>query len=271
MNTSTFKSKPITRISFNDPAPREIPGGMKFQVRYFNFYVPFGTFFFCFGMIFVLVFLGNADIGSLFRSKTTWQRTQGVIEHVNYTNASENHHSIYRYFYSAPTSEGLVKGDSYSSGPKLQEGDSVDVEYDPKNIQQSNIIGMRKAEFDVWVMFVLIFPIIGLVFMIIGVRIGKKNLNLLTNGILSTGKFVFKESTNTRINNQTVYKVTFEFKDQSGQMVRATAKTHKPHLVQDEANEPILYLADNPQNATMVDLLPKSVRKYLENSSNSFN
>lgn len=257
-------AKPISKISFNDPVPREIPTGIKFQVLFLNFYFPFGTFFFCFGMIFVVFFWGNMDFKSLLISKSEWKKTPGRIETVESTNASENKRPIFKYYYVASAPEGNFKGFSYSSETAFNQGDSTSIEYDPKDVRQSNIVGMRKSEFGWAVMFVVIFPAIGAVFMITGLRLGRKNLNLLVNGIFSTGKFVFKEATSTQINKQTVYKVTFEFKDQSGQMIRAMVKTHKPHLVQDEATEPILYLANNPQSATMVDLLPKAVRRHLE-------
>ncbi len=264
---SDYKSTTFTKISFSDPTPRVIPFGMKLKVRFFSFYFLFGSAFFLFGLPFSFVFISNSDISSLFASKDGYEKTIGVVRSINSTNSSENKRNIMEYNYTYTISQKTLDGTSYSSHYNYQAGDTITIQYDPKDAHISNIEGMRTQEFSGFLLFTLLFPGIGLVFMLVGLRLGKKNLTILTHGILSKGKFVRKERTGTKINNQMVYKIYFEFKDAQGQITQAMVKSHKPYLVQDEAEEPILYLANDPQKATMVDLLPKSVRKYLEASS----
>lgn len=156
-------------------------------------------------------------------------------------------------------------GHSFSTSTALQKGDEATIEYNEEKPEHSMIRGMRTAEFPIWVvLLVLIFPFIGICFLISNFISAKKNLNILTNGILTTGKFISKTATSTKINNQPVYKVTFEFMDAQKTPRRAEVKTHHPHKLQDEAQEPVVYLPEQPEKAVMLDVLPKIVRRFFE-------
>ena len=64
------------------------------------------------------------------------------------------------------------------------------------------------------------------------------------------------EPTNTRINNQTVYKLTFEFTTDDGRRYEATARSHRPFVLEDEPQEQLLYDPYNPKKAVLLDSLP---------------
>ena len=57
-------------------------------------------------------------------------------------------------------------------------------------------------------------------------------IRLFKNGELTKGKLILKVPTNTKINEQTVYKLTFRFKDKLGNEFSVSDKTHLPDLLE---------------------------------------
>ena len=84
-------------------------------------------------------------------------------------------------------------------------------------------------------------------------------MHLLKNGMPALGRFVSKEATGSQINNQMVYKYTFEFHADDGRPYEVTAKSHTDEL-QDEDEEPLLYDPLCYSYAVMLDGLPGGPR-----------
>jgi len=82
---------------------------------------------------------------------------------------------------------------------------------------------------------------------------------LLKGGRLVTGRLVSKERTNTQINDQYVYRMTFAFQAlEDEQSYQVVTKTHTPEALEDEEQERILYLPQRPEMALLLDDLPGS-------------
>ena len=99
-------------------------------------------------------------------------------------------------------------------------------------------------------------PAIGFVSAILGMRKGLRARRLLATGSLARGVLKSKERTNTRINNRTVYRLTFEYTAQDGLTYEAVAKSHLPHQLEDEEHEHLVYDPWNPSYTAMLDALP---------------
>jgi hypothetical protein len=124
--------------------------------------------------------------------------------------------------------------------------------------------GLRKSEFGGGVgMIVLIFPAIGLLMLFFGTKKVLKTIGVLKVGKFAGGKLLGMKPTNTKINDQTVYAMTFEFTAQNGKQYQCVAKTHKTYDLEDDDEEQLFYDPNNPENAVLVDTLPESVKKYL--------
>ncbi|MBI2363158.1 MAG: hypothetical protein HYV15_07225, partial [Elusimicrobia bacterium] len=63
-------------------------------------------------------------------------------------------------------------------------------------------------------------------------------------------------ATNTRINNSTVWELSFEFTAASGRTAVAKARTHEPEALLDQKLEPLVYDPLDPPNAVLLDDLP---------------
>lgn len=256
----------INQFTQFDISPRQLPFNLKLSVWFLNINFLLGFIFTLIGSFTAVIILGKADLSTAFRSDHFSQSTEGTLTAVTDANSRENKHTIYKFDYTFTDKSGeSICGHSYSTNSTLKPGDKVTIEYEADKSKYSVIKNMRSSEFPIWVMFlVLIFPTIGIGFLISNFIKAKKNLNILSNGILTTGKFISKIATTTKINNQTVYRVTFEFNDTQKIPRRAEVKTHHPYKLQDEAQEPVVYLPEQPENAVMLDVLPKIVRRFFE-------
>ncbi|MEO6303350.1 MAG: DUF3592 domain-containing protein [Bacteroidia bacterium] len=255
--------KPYTSLSDFD-LPRTISIGLKLRIFFSNPFAGMGLGFFLFGSIFPIVFGVSADFRSAFTFKENDPAVKGTITSMIETNNKENKRRIYDYAYQYQLNNKVYTGHSFSRSESLVEGDSVLVQYVDKEPELSRIQGMRAAPFSfIVVPFTCIFPIIGFVFLLISIKRGKKNIYLVQNGILTTGKVIRKEPTNTKINKQTVYKVFFQYRSKDGNMQEAFVRSHKIQNLGDESEEPLVYDSQNPGEAVLLDALPKKIRTLL--------
>jgi hypothetical protein len=253
---STISS--FNSTSNNYDLPRNISGGLKMRIMFGNTIMIMGILFFLFGSIFPFIIGTQIDFKSAFASNADNVTTQAVITSRTKTDTRVNKHRVYEYMYDFKTADGkTVSGTSFSSTSLHKEGDSVTIQYSQK--------GMSSSAIPIWVLpLTCIFPFIGLIFVIVSIRNGRKNIFLVQNGILTAGTVTKKERTNTRINNNYVYKVFFQFKSQDGSQQEAFVKTHKIDRILDEKEEKLVYDPNKPTEAMLIDALPKQVRKFFE-------
>jgi len=240
------------------PPPRPVPFLLRAQVLFGGIFSFIGWVFFAFGMVFAVAFGAFADVTSWYHFRNPPATATGELVEVKETSASENNTRIYSYRYSFRAEGADYEGVSYLPGRSHEPGEAVVVEYVEGNPALSRIRGMRRAEFGPWVLFVLIFPGVGFVFILVSLRGGLKANRLLAHGKLAWGELVSKEPTNTRINNRVVYKLTFDFQPEEGGHAQAVARSHMPEKLQDEQRERLLYDPFRPETAVLLDSLPAS-------------
>lgn len=241
------------QLRFTAP-PRRVPLSLRI-VNFFNGWAQIGWGVFGFGMIFFWIFAGSADLSFLtFRDPAG--RATGTVTKVEQTGASENEQTISASHYQYSVAGEWFDGKSYTTGGTPAVGEEVTIEYDEDSPRRSRIAGMRRGMFGPGVLFVTIFPVIGLGFLIPGTLTGRKRNHLLQNGILTTGKAVDRRPTNIRINNQPLWEVVFEFHDRHGQRRECCARATDTTRLEDEASEALLYDPENPTKAYVIDEAP---------------
>lgn len=239
--------------------PRFVPWTVRLRLLVGGFSNQFGWAFLGFGMIFVWVFGSMADVKSLTHFSGQLQTAQGVVTKSEETSAEENERRVYANYYTF-LSEGVeYSGISYATGKKLSPGKTVTIEFPAGQPEVSRIAGMRSNLFSVWVLFVAIFPLVGVPFILWGLWKAYRGMHLLTYGIPAVGKLVDCTPTGSRVNKQPVYKYTFDFISDNGMTYQAHGYSHTDEL-KDEAEEPLLYDPANPHNAMMLDSLPGGPR-----------
>lgn len=236
----------------------------------------FGWGFFGFGMIFFWVFGSLVSFDDVFYSSRELQKTTGLVVEIRDTNASEDDARVQMisFAFVKPGSNAVLPAEAmpavdgnadsdfvltqcYQTATQLNPGQRVEVEFPLNKPHLAKISGTRRGIFPVWVLLLVgIFPFIGLVFMFFGIRRGLLIRRLLSQSCMTFGVLIGKEPTNTRVNNQTVMKLTFSFETHDGRAAKVVARTHEYEHLVDEAEEPLLYNPVCPAEACLLDDIP---------------
>ncbi len=240
----------------HDLPPRNIGLFTKATVLFGGFMQQFGWIFFCMGSLFSWIFIPMSDVKYWFEFGKEWKEVPGKVVSAEATNSAVNDESVYQYLHSFEVEGQRYRGKSFSVGQDFQGGQQVSIQYDAKNPSDSHVAGSRRSVFPAFVLFVLIFPLVGLAFIVPAIRQNLRAIKLLEIGEFARGKMATKESTSSsvKINNTTypVYKYGFEF-EAGGKSHTATCKTHQAWLVEDEEREIILFDQFNPDFNVVYD------------------
>lgn len=239
--------------------PRYVPWPVQAQVQFGGFLNFFGWLWFGFTMLFVWAFGSLTGFNDVYFWFISPDIAPGIITAIESTGASENDVPVYanHFTFRVERLEAEFQSVSYTTGQNFSISDTAEIEYLPGNPNIARIQNTRSGTFSPWVLcFVGIFPLVGLGMIGPGMYLGYKGNRLLKEGKMGLGRLVSKEPTNTRINKQTVYKLTFEFMADDGQTYQATARSHTPYNLEDEAQEQLVYDPRNPTRAVLLDSLP---------------
>jgi hypothetical protein len=210
-----------------------------------------------FGLIFIWAFDIGGAVSEPFRFRGTLATAEGEVVAWTATNLTINDMRVFETSYSFRSADGSsFTGASYQTGSYRDSGERVTVEYVPTDPTVSRIQGMRASSSGIFVVFVVIFPLVGLVLALVGMRKGLRARRLMSTGRLALGTLQHKEPTSTRVNNRVVYRYTFAFEAEGGGEYETVAKTHRYDRLEDEEKERIVYDPRNPSDATVLDELP---------------
>jgi hypothetical protein len=218
-----------------------------------NVYVQIGCFVLLFSTPFFWLFAGSADLPAItFRGET--MRTNGVVTAVEETNASENGGRIRGVHYSYSVNAAAHDGVSYVTGETdFEAGSLVIVEYLVRDHSKSRIEGMRRGMFGPAVLFVLIFPLIGLGITLGALAWGMRRGLLLVRGVAVFAKFKETRTTNTRVNKRPVYEVIHEYRTLDGELHESSTRTTDVDALTDDHEELLLYDPARPARGVPVD------------------
>lgn len=209
---------------------------------------------------FIFVSPGLLNDGKL---NSAYLLTRGQLVDLVATNSSIDEEPVWEfvYEYQLPNGEYLTSF-SYSTGfAHLQIGDSVMVQYHPENRYISRIEGMRTTVFGPGGLVLGMFTVIGIPFVLLGLSQGLSRAKLVRHGMLTTAKLVARTQTNMSVNDNPVYKYTYEFTTDDGRTVQTHIKTHKPIGRKKTSVFELIYLPQKPQKALLLQLQPQSVRR----------
>jgi hypothetical protein len=236
------------------PAPRRVPFSLRLT-SIFGGATQIGCVIFGFGMVFFWAFAGQAD-HSFVTMRGDIARTDGKVIEVVPTAASENETQVMANHYQYSVAGQTLTGTSYTTGAEAAAGEIVTVEYKPDDPLRSHIAGMRRGLFGPGALLVTIFPAIGLGIVIFAIRGGFRRAHLLGVGLPATGKLINKTRTNTKVNKQQVYELTFAFQARDGRLCETKVRTHQTARLEDETAEPLLYDPEQPSRAYVLDEIP---------------
>lgn len=236
-------------------APRHVPWSLRVQVVLSGVVPLLGWIILGVGVVLSSLFLRISEpiFNDPFAGRT--HTLEGRLVKVEATAAKINDDTVQAVHFEYAIGDRSRLGVSYTTGAVPDVGATVTVEYVRGQPTTARIRGMRTAMFPAVTGFVLVFPAIGVLLLLLGVRQGWRRVGLLQNGVLARGRLVGSRPTNTKINNQRVHELTFEFVDAANRARRGVVRTHRLHAVTDEPEEVLLYEPDGPR-IVLWDMLP---------------
>ncbi len=239
-----------------EPAPRHIDLLSRLMILFGGTVQQMGWVFGGFGMIFFWVFVLNSEARFLLAFDGKWLDANGILTEVYATNSEVNDRPVYAYRFTYNVDGHIMEGESFGTFREQYEANlPVPVQYKSRNPQRARIEGMSSSMLPVWTIFVCIFPLIGGMMIFSGLYQNIRALRLLVHGQFTKGTLKNKLATDISINNQEVFKYEFEF-DVDGKKEIARCKTHQGWKVEDEEQEIILYLPEQPQRNIIYDAIP---------------
>jgi hypothetical protein len=242
---------------------RKIPVGVQLKIWFGNVLTIIGLAFFIMGLPFSFAFISFSDFfGPSFNHDDP--TTVAMITESIPTNSYINDVQVFEYKYEYKTSDGKTfSGTGYTTGNMFEIGNEIKVQYQQDNYAVSKTNDLRSSEFGGgFTLIVLIFPLTGMIMLFFSTRKAIKEVYILKIGELAEGRLLSKIPTNTKINNQTVFELQFEFKASDGQIYQAKCRTHQYYRLEDEQLEKLVYDPDMPSNAVMLDALPKGIKEF---------
>lgn len=169
----------------------------------------FGLVFGAFGMIFVFVFFPWRMVDEI-QLASAARTAPGEIRTVTETNMSINETKVMKYAFTfAPPNAPPREGICYTTGRLWSEGAGVTVRYLRGRPEVACVEGARLSEGGWFGLFTLIFPLIGFGISA-GVLLSRRHTRrLLREGHMAEVDIVSVDETNMRVNDQTVYRITY--------------------------------------------------------------
>ena len=243
-----------------EPAPRAVPGAVRRRLLLGGLVSQMGWLFLGLGLVFSWVFVGNSELVTpmLFSGQTVY--TEGRVTSIEDTSSRENRRDIYAIHYAYEWNGASHTGVSYTFIPETAPGMPVSVEVVTSSPEVSRIRGLRYRRFGAAVVFVSIFPLIGLGMVLYSMGRGLIHIRVLAQGRPARGTLVDKRETNVRVNNAPVYELTFRFRDHDGREQQGSIRTLHTAPVEDEPHERLLFDPHQPRRIVLLDDLGRDVR-----------
>ncbi|TAK33054.1 MAG: hypothetical protein EPO28_17380 [Saprospiraceae bacterium] len=188
-----------------------------------------------------------------------WSSIAGVILSEDSTGKWEDKKQIWQYGHYFALDGVRYTGKSYSIGKKFDAGQIAYIQYDPEDPGYNCIIGMRQNLYPVRANWLLLLPLLGLLFIFYPVSQNLRFIRLLKIGDFTRGKMVGKTATNQTVKTggsvRPVMRYLFAF-EYEGTIYHAHCHTHRTNLVEDEETESILFDRYNPAFNLVYDAVP---------------
>ena len=152
----------------------------------------------------------------------------GKITNLKTTNFTSSESEVFAYHFEFRDSNGKSHtGISYGDEGMHEPGDAIGVEYRQDDPEIARINGMRNTlSGNGMILLIVIYQIVAMVIILIGLCIGIKGIRMLRNSKQAAGKLISVVPTNIVVNNNTVYKFTFEFTADDGRQYQVVSRTH---------------------------------------------
>ena len=224
-----------------------------------------GFLFTLIGMVFIVYFSMQLNWSILFAGKKDLVTTSGIITSLNETQYNVNENTLFEYRYRYFDREQIQYYGFFLEYAKAYEpGQEIRIEYLKETPGVSRFTGKDRQNYD-QIMFLAGVGsiIIGFLFLYPSIRRSRKERKIIMAGRPVEGKLVYAEPTNLRVNEQPVYKLTYEYATSHEDIQRFSVRSHLIRNISDDHKEILIYDPRHPSRALVVDTLPGPVARYI--------
>lgn len=157
---------------------------------------------------------------------------------------------------------GQISNTSFTNQMKGKPGDKVKVYYDEDYPYINKIVGMDYADSGMIVLLWLFIPLIGICFLIYGVKKVNVIKELLRSGTFDWSHFEKHEKTSVIINDVQQYRLYYKFKTSNDASYTRSFTSTSPSNFDKE--EIVIYDQDRPERMILLYELPYAVAKFIE-------
>ncbi len=190
--------------------------------------------------------------------------TQGKLIYVGESGIQADRRTVYQYGYEYTIDNKKLTGLSYREKPLslLTIGSPIIVEYQRHQPDISRVQGMRLKPHPIsTILYLLIFPLIGIAFLLLATKEGLHHIHIARNGILTPSTVIKKIPTDRPVHARTWCEVFFSFETLEGVQVTVSFNRRVGARLAKDATGILVYDRKRPQEAVPLELLDKSVRK----------
>lgn len=224
-----------------------------------------GFLFALIGLIFVAYFSSILNWKLLFADEEDFSRANAIITEIQPTKYSVNDNFLFEYYYSYSLDEIKENTGSFLEYEGVYRMDqSIQVEYLSNSPEISRFSGKDRRNFDK-IMFLAGVggSLIGIIFLVPSIRKTRKERKILIAGRPARGKLIHAEPTNLSINEQTVYKLIFEYSTGNNKSQQFSTRSHLIRNLSEEHFQTLVYDPRQPESAVIIDTLPGPVARYV--------
>jgi preprotein translocase subunit Sss1 len=226
-----------------------------------------GFLFTLIGMAFIIYFSMQLNWNILFAGKKDLVTTSGFITSLNETSYTVDENSLYEYRYRYHDQSQIpYSGFFLEYANSYETGQEITIEYLKESPEVSRFAGKDRQNYD-QIMFLAGIGsiIIGILFLYPSYMRTRRERKIIMTGRPAEGKLVYAEPTNMRVNEQPVYKLTYEYLTSRDNMQKFSVRSHLIRNLSDDHTEILIYDPANPGKAVVIDTLPGPVARYILN------
>ena len=191
--------------------------------------------------------------------------TMAIITKFDTTQYSLNDSFLFEYHYRYTLdNETLNPGSFLESEGAYLAGQEIQIEYLISDPEISRFSGRDRRNFNQIMLLAGVGgSIIGFFFLVPSIRKTRRERKILITGKPVRGKLIHAEPTNLSVNEQTVFKLTFEYSAGSNNPQQFSTRSHMIRNLSEEHFETLVYDPRQSSNVLIIDTLPGPVARYV--------
>jgi hypothetical protein len=224
-----------------------------------------GFLFGIIGLSLVIYFSFELNWKILFAGKSDFAQSNATITESIETQYSADDVPLYEYRYRySPDGRNTHVGSFLEYGGTYRIGQQIRIEYLTDSPEVSRFSGTDRRNFDE-IMFLAGIGslLVGFFFLYPSIRKTRRERKILIFGLPARGKLISAEPTQMKVNEQPVYKLTYEYSTGKNKSQKFSIRSHMIRNLSEEHFEKLVYDPRKPSRALVIDTLPGPVARYV--------